>query len=98
MSQYTALTSGPWVRASTRIPAMIPAEQTAEMMAVIRSRVQPGHLSSGDTVILTPQDTESHADKLIVNVTLQSSQCHTRIMTRNTLEPQSVPDPLSPVL
>ena len=77
MSQYTALTSGPWVRASTRIPAMIPAEQTAEMMAVIRSRVQPGHLSSGDTVILTPQDTESHADKLIVNVTLQSSQCHT---------------------
>ena len=50
----TALTSGPWVSASTRIPAMIPAEQTAEMTAVTRSRVQPGHFSSGDTVILTP--------------------------------------------
>ena len=75
MSQYTALTSGPGVRASTRIPAMIPAEHTAEMMAVIRSRVQPGHFSSGDTVILTPGDTESHSDILIVNVTM-SHQDH----------------------
>ena len=64
---------------------MIPAEQTAEMMAVTRILVQPGHLSSGDTVILTPGDTEGHAGKLIVNVTIPSSQCHTRIMTGNTI-------------
>ena len=50
-----SLTSGPLVRANTRIPAMIPAEQTAEMMAVTRILVQPGHLSSGVTVILSPE-------------------------------------------
>lgn len=49
-----SLTSGPLVSANTRIPAMIPAEQTAEMMAVTRIRVHPGHFSSGDTVILIP--------------------------------------------
>ena len=54
-SSVISLTSGPLVRANTRIPAMIPAEQTAEMMAVTRILVQPGHLSSGVTVILSPQ-------------------------------------------
>ena len=54
-SLITSLTSGPLVSTNTRIPAMIPAEQTAEMMAVTRIRVQPGHFSSGDTVILIPR-------------------------------------------
>ena len=61
MIYISFLTPGPGVSVMTRMPAMIPAEQTAEMTEVTRIRVQPGHLSTGDTVIL--RHAQSRADQ-----------------------------------